>query len=295
MVCVTNGNTINTNCEYTSEFFSGLREKLYFAYDVMRVQRNVTIVKDITAEDKFGNEDFLNALYRQDYDLIGYLSLMLDSFVSISDIDEVLCGVPTDGYDVDNQHFVGEEYTFAELAYENDWCVLSFEPVDIEAVTIKIAKNSANVKKAYYISNIKQFLLCASLKDDTILGEFYSSFDDVYCSIYCSFENWDSLTIDKRFKVLATFYDEIIHIVNNQFQNLRRFPGNNQSRVERIRNNLFEYRIANPNYRIYYTRDNNKIVLLKCMLKRRQTIANTTLKRLEELKSEAYFKLGNKL
>lgn len=292
MVCVTNGNTINTNYEYSPEFFYKLREQLYFAFDVMHVERNATIVKDIVFEEKFGNQKFLNALNAQDYDTRGYLQLILDSFASITDVDETICGEATDVYSINDQQFVGDQYTFAELAYENNWYIISFLPVEMGNLTVKIDKNSIDTKEMYNICNTSQLLLCNSLKNDIFLGEFYSSFDCVYCSEKYSFEDWASLSHDKRLKVLSTFYSEITYIVHNQFQKLKRFPGKNPSRVEKIGNDLFEYRIANPNYRIYYTRDSDKLILLKGMLKRRQTIANATMKRLVELKSQPYAKIG---
>ena len=63
--------------------------------------------------------------------------------------------------------------------------------------------------------------------------------------------------------------------------------------VEKINDNLFEYRISNPNYRIYYTREDDKLIILLSLRKDRSDISRITMNKLMKLKNNKYEKLVN--
>ena len=287
---VIKGSTINSNREYSEDFFYNLMEQLKFSYDIIRVEMDDKVVKDIIAEEMLGNKEFLDALWVQDYDVQNYLRIILDSFLSVTDVDGVNSGERTDMYSTDDEKFIGGEYAFAELAYENNWNVISFEYVEVHDMIKPITKNSINQKKIYHICNKSQLLLCKSLDNDMLLPKYCCSFEDVYCVKSCNFDDWDSLRNRERFKVLSLFYKEIGYVIHNEFSKLGHFPGENSNRVEKINDNLFEYRIANPNYRMYYSRDENKLIILKGMLKDRQTISTGTMDNLLRLSKQLYEK-----
>lgn len=290
MYYVTKGSTINTNCAYSEDFFYNLMEQLKFSYDIIRLEMGDKVVKDIIAEEKLGKQEFLDALFSQDYDVQNYLRLILDSFLSVTDVVAANAGRGTDIYSADDEKLVGDQYTFAELAYENNWNVISFYCVEVDEMVRPIAKNSIGQKKIYYICNRSQLLLCKCLDNNTFLPKYCCSFEDVYCVRNCGFGDWDSLQERERFKVLSLFYKEIGYVIHNEFNKLGHFPGDNSNRVEKINNNLFEYRIANPNYRIYYSRGGNKLIVLKTMLKDRQTISTGTMDNLVRLSKQEYEK-----
>ncbi len=290
MYYVTKGSTIDTHFENREDLFCDLMGELKFSYDTICLEMDERVVKDIVAEDKLSNEEFLDALFTQDYDVQNYLRLILDSFLSVTDVVGANCGEATDIYSVDNEDFAGDQYTFAELAYENNWNVVSFNRVEADKMIETITKNSSNGKKIYYISDKSQFLLYKSLNCDTFLTKYCSSFENVYCVRNCSFDNWDSLSETERFRVVSVFFKEIGYVIHNEFSKLGRFPGRNSNRVEKINNNLFEYRISNPNYRIYYSRNEEKLIILKGLLKRRQDIPTGTMNNLVHLSKQPYEK-----
>ena len=133
-------------------------------------------------------------------------------------------------------------------------------------------------------------LLSKSLKDETYLSKYFCAFENVYCTKNCNFDNWNSLNEAERFRVLSIFLKEIVHVLYNEFSKLGRFPGRNSNRVEKINDNLFEYRISNPNYRIYYSRFENKLIILKTLLKRRQSISTDAMNNLLRLVKQPYEK-----
>ena len=265
-------------------------EQLKFSYDIIRLEMGDKVVKDIIAEEKLGKQEFLDALCTQDYDVQNYLRIILESFLSVTDVGGVNSGERTDLYSTDDEKFVGGEYTFAELAYENNWNIISFDCVEMEYMIKQVSKNSINAKKVYHIYNRKQLLLCKSIDNYTFLPKYCCSFEDVYCVKNCSFDDWNSLSETKRFKVLSLFYKEIGYVIHNELSRLGRYPGRNSNRVEKINDNLFEYRISNPNYRIYYSRGGNKLIVLKAMLKDRQTISTGTMDNLVRLSKQEYEK-----
>ena len=288
---VTNGETLNLDSEYTYEFFCELKDKLSFAYELLCLKRKKRVVKDIILEKKFVEEKFIEALLTQDYDLSGYLFLILNNMLSITDLQAVNCGKNTDKYCIDEKQYSGDQYTFAELAYENDWPVVSFENITIQNVVKKIIKNSSEEKKTCNICNEKQFLICNCLKSDEYWGEYVSAFDNVYCSLNYSFEDLKSLRFDGKFKILSMYYTEIIHILNNELEKLSRFPGRNKNRVEKIDDGIFEYRIDNPNYRIYYTRDKDNLIILMGRLKKESKIRKSIKDQLNRLKNASSIKI----
>ena len=290
MYYVTKGCTINTNFESSQDFFDNLMEQLKFTYDIIRLEMGDRVVKDIIAEEKFGNEEFMDALFSQDYDVQNYLRLILDSFLSVTDVVGANCGETTDTYNIENENFIGDQYTFAELAYENNWHIISFDIVEVDKMIKPIIKNSNGSKKIYQICDKSQFLLFKSLSSDTFLPKYCCSFENVYCTQNCSFDNWDSLSETERFRVLSVFFKEIGYVIHNEFSKLGRFPGRNSNRVEKIKDDLFEYRISNPNYRIYYSRNENKLIILKALLKRRQDIPTATMNNLLRLLKQPFEK-----
>ena len=132
MYYVTKGSTIDTHFENREDLFCDLMGELKFSYDTICLEMDERVVKDIVAEDKLSNEEFLDALFTQDYDVQNYLRLILDSFLSVTDVLDANCGDATDIYSVDNEDFAGDQYTFAELAYENNWNVVSFNRVEVD-------------------------------------------------------------------------------------------------------------------------------------------------------------------
>lgn len=291
MKYVLNSSTITFNDEYTDEFFAELKEKLQFPYEVLLLGNNETIVKDMLLDDKTSNEDFINAVNLQDYDVRQYVSLMLSSFLSIFDVSDINYGTTNDYYFFKGIKYSGDQYSFVELAYENDWCIISLEPIQLDCLVDKAIKNGSENKKIYEISDSTQFYLEKSLNSENSLGRYFSSFEKVYCVKNCSFFNWSSIEKTGRFKVLSTFYREIEHVIHNEFDKLGHFPGRNSNRVEKIGDNLFEYRLSNPNYRIYYTRRDDNFVILLSMLKKRGKISSSTMNNLMRLKDCEYEKI----
>lgn len=290
MAYILNSNTISFDDEYTDEFFAQLKEALSFPYENLCIQSKEQIIKDYLFEEQTSKEDFINTLYSHDYDISQYIMLMLSSFLSITDIPEASCGIQSDIYNYGGNQYNGDLFSFVELAYENDWCIISAKPVEVDNVVTKIIKNATELKNIYEISDSKQFYLVKSLDNESFLGSYLSSFDNVYCVQNCLFENWDSINATGKLKILSTYHKEISHVIHNEFDKLGHFPGRNSNRVEKINDNLFEYRLANPNYRIYYTRKEDKLIILLCMLKKRGKISTNTMNNLVRLKNADYKK-----
>lgn len=241
-------------------------------------------------EEKLSNCDFIDALSAQDYDIQNYLWSMLTSILSVTDVPGVFCGTESDLYSFGGRQYLGDQYSFVELAYENEWPIVSLKPVDLENISSVVTKNGDSPKTVYSVCDLSQLYFIKALTNGQYLGEYFTSFDKVYCVRNCTFDHWDSVHATGRFKVLATFYREIRHIVHNEFDKLGRFPGRKANRVEKINDNLFEYRIANPNYRIYYTRKEDKIVIVLSALKRRGNISASMMNNLMQLKNYTYEK-----
>lgn len=293
MAYILNSDTISFTGEYTEGFFSQLKEILIFPYEDLLIQCKEQIVKDLIFEAQTSKDDFINALFSHDYDISQYIMLMLTSFLSVTEIPEVNCGVQNDIYNYRGNQYKGDQYSFVELAYENDWCVISSKPVELDKIVTKITKNETEIKKMYEICDLKQFYLVKSLDNEIFLGNYFSSFDSVYCVQNCLFDNWDSIDITGKLKILSTYYKEIHHVIHNEFDKLGHFPGKNSNRVEKINDDLFEYRLANPNYRIYYTRKEDKLIILLCMLKKRGNISINTMNNLIRLKGADYKNMFN--
>ncbi len=291
MYYVLNGNTIDINEPYDSDFFNKLKDDFYFPYEVLRVSNRQSIVKDIETEKKIANQELVEALSLQDYDIQGYIWSMLDSLLSVTDVPDIVCGTTKDSYCIDSIYYQGDQYSFAELAYENNWHIVSTTNVAVENLVTKVVKNSICNKTIYQVSNLMQVYLARATYDEQFLGQYFTSFDQVFCVKNCRFENWSSIDEIGRQKVLTTFYKEIEHVVHNEFHALGHFHGRNSNRVEKINDDLFEYRISNPNYRIYYTRENDKIVILLTLLKTRSNISVNTMNNLMRLKKCEYEKI----
>lgn len=293
MYYVLNGNTIDISEPYDSNFFNQLKDDFYFPYEVLRVSNHKSIVKDIETEKKIGSQELVDALLLQDYDIQGYICAMLDSFLSITDVPNIVCGTTSDSYSIDSDDYQGDQYSFAELAYENNWCIVSNSNVEVEDMVTKIVKNDVCNKTRYKVSNLTQVYLAKAVNDENFLGKYFTSFDRVFCVRNCTFDNWTSINETGRQKILTTFYKEIEHVIHNKFGKLGHFHGRNTNRVEKINDNLFEYRISNPNYRIYYTRADDKLIILLSLLKDRSDISTTTMSKLMNLKNNKYEKLIN--
>ncbi len=288
---VLNGDTINSSEPYDGEFFEKLKDALYFPCEVLRNSMHKKIVKDIATEDKIGNQEILDALLLQDYDMQGYIRSLLDSLLSVTDVPDIVYGVTSDSYCINGVDYRGDEYSFAELAYENNWGIVSFSDVATEEIFAKITKNGVNSKIINVASELKQVYLAEAVNNDNFLGKFFASFDRVFCVRNCSFNDWGSIHEPEKQKVLITYYKEIEHVVHNEFDKLGHFPGKNSNRVEKINDGLFEYRLSNPNYRIYYTRVDDKIVILLTLLKNRTDISKNTMDNLIRLKKYANEKM----
>lgn len=285
MYYVLNGNTINVNKTYDNNFFNQLKDVFYFPYEILHVLNNKNIVKDMKTEDTLEDQKLIDALLLQDYDIQNYIWTMLDSFLSVTDVPDVVCGTTSDKYSIENKYYQGDQYSFAELAYENEWYVVSLENVSVENMVYKAIKNDLDNKTIYTISNLTQLYLAKAINDMRFLGKYFTSFDQVYCVLNCEFNNWESINKVDRLKILTTFYTEIKHVLHNEFDKLGHFHGRNANRVEKINDNLFEYRVSNPNYRIYYTRKNDNLGIILTMLKKRGRISKSTMNHLIRLKN----------
>ncbi len=284
MYYVLKGKTINITEQYDNNFFNQLKDDFYFPYEVLHVLEHKNIVKDIEAEERVGSQELIEALLLQDYDIQGYIWTMLDSLLSVTDVPDIICGTTSDSYYVDGINYQGDNYSYAELAYENDWCVVSMSNIKVEDIITKIVKNDNVGKNIYQVSNLTQMYLAKAINDVSLLEKYFTSFERVSCVQNCAFENWTSINELGRQKILTTFYKEIKHVVHNEFDKLGHFPGRNSNRVEKINDDLFEYRLSNPNYRIYYTRVDDKLVILLTLLKDRSDISKNTMDNLMRLK-----------
>lgn len=291
MYYVLKGNSIDIDKPYDSDFFNKLKDDFYFPYEILRIANNKNIVMDMETESKIRSQELVDALFLQDYDIQGYIQSMLDSFLSVTDIPAINYGSPSDVYSVDGISYQGDQYSFAELAYENNWYIVSVTNIEVEDMITKAVKNDVSNKTIYILSNITQVYLAKAINDEGFLGEYFTSFDQVFCVKNCTFGNWTSVNKIGRQKILTTFYKEIKHVIHNEFDKLGHFPGRNSNRVEKINDNLFEYRLSNPNYRIYYTRINDKLVILLTLLKDRTDISTNTMNNLLRLKNCEYEKI----
>lgn len=282
MYYVLNGETIDIPSEYTAEYFDGLYSTFSTIVKLLNDNGDL-IVKDIVADERLDNQSFRKALFAQDYDMQWYLYSVLDKLLSVLDIINIATGQTTDCYMCNGQNYVGDEYSFAELCYENNYSALSLKEVDIDSFWIKIKKNKNDGKKISQISNPSQYYLNRSIKDSAFLLGYFSSIKNVACVDNCSFNDWDSITETERFKVLSTFYREATYILNMELDKLGHFNGKNRNRVEKINVKLFEYRISNPNYRIYYTRRKEKLIIIHTILKKTAKIPNSTMNYLASL------------
>lgn len=291
MYYVLNGNTISISESYDGAFFEKLKDTLYFPCEVLCKSMHKKIVMDFNAEDKIGSQAILDALLLQDYDIQGYIYSLLGSLLTVTDVPDIVCGTTCDSYCANDVNYCGDEYSFAELAYENNWGIVSLAEVSPEETFIKITKNDVDSKTINIASELKQVYLSEAINNDSLLGRFFTSFDKVFCVRNCNFNDWKSINETGKQKVLITFYKEIEHVLHNEFDKLGHFPGRNSNRVEKINDDLFEYRLSNPNYRIYYTRVDDKLVILLTLLKDRSNISKNTMENLIRLKNHVHEKM----
>ena len=282
MYYVLNVETIDIPSEYTEEYFDCLYSTFSNIVELLNNNGDL-IIKDIVADERLDNQSFREALLAQDYDIQGYLYSFLNNLLSVLDVDNLVTGQTTDCYMCNGQNYVGDEYYFAELCYENNYSVLSLKEVSIDSFWIKIVKNKNGDKKVSQVSNSSQYYLNRAISDSAFLLRFFSSIKNVACIENCSFNDWDSITETERFKVLSMFYKEATHILNMELDKLGHFKGKNKNRVEKINDNLFEYRISNPNYRIYYSRRTGKLIIIFTILKKTAKIPSTTMHHLVSL------------
>lgn len=290
MCCVINSNTINIGEEYTADFFMDLKNKFYFSYEILHLKEHAQIIKDMDLEEKLSNDNLFNALLLQDYDVRNYILTILDVLLSITDISETAFGTQDDVYSYEGKEYKGDQYSFVELAFENNWNIISFEAINLDNMSSLVIKNGRENKKIFNLCNITQWYLLKSLTCEQYLEKYFSSFDKVYCIKNCA-NNWEDINNSQRLKILSTFYREVEYVVHNKFNKLGHFPGKNTNRVEKINDNLFEYRLSNPNYRIYYTRRDENLVIVLCMLKKQGKISKTIMDNLMYLKTRPYMKI----
>ena len=287
---VLNGNTINFGETYDNVFFEKLKDALHFPCEILRKSMHKKIIKDIITEDKIGSQEILDALLLQDYDIQCYIWSLLDSLLSVTDVPDIIYGTTNDSYRINDDCYRGDEYSFAELAYENNWGIVSFSDVAAEEIFTEITKNDVDSKTINVANELKQIYLIEAVSEGDFLGRFFTSFDRVFCVRNCNFNDWGSIPISGKQKVLITYYKEIEHVIHNEFDKLGHFHGRNTSRVLKINDNLFEYRVSNPNYRIYYTRADDNIVILLTLLKDRPDISTNTMNNLMRMKNCEYEK-----
>lgn len=287
---VLNGKTINFGETYDNVFFEKLKDALHFPCEILRKSMHKKIIKDIITEDKIGSQEIFDALLLQDYDIQCYIWSLLDSLLSVTDVPDIIYGATNDSYRINDDYYRGDEYSFAELAYENNWAIVSFSDVAAEEIFTEITKNDVDSKTINVASELKQVYLIEAISEGAFLGRFFTSFDRVFCVRNCNFNDWDSIPKSGKQKVLITYYKEIEHVIHNEFDKLGHFHGRNTSRVLKINDNLFEYRVSNPNYRIYYTRANDNIVILLTLLKDRSDISTNTMNNLMRMKNCEYEK-----
>ncbi len=292
MYYVLNGSTVDVNNIYNEDFFNKLKEDLSFPYEISRAPNKGIVVKDFIAEEKLDNHELINSLWGlDDYDLMSCVGYQLDSLVSITDIQEACYGTENDIYFVENIDHQGGQFGFAELSYENNWNVISLKSTTIDDLDLNITKNGVYTNELYQLSDLTQFYMVEAIAEENLMGRYFSSFDRVYCVQNCTFNNWDSLSKLDRKKVLTLFYKEIYYVIHNEFDKLGHYPGKNPNRLEKIDDNLFGYRISNPNYRIYFSRKREYLGIVACMLKDRGDISSSVKNNLNRLKNNEYIKI----
>ena len=258
-----------------------LRNRLRFMHELLFLKNHDRVISDFGFSEKvLDNEDVKSTLLMvSDYDEKNMLLYALHYILQITDFEDLgsipHSGTSTDQYRFNNQTYRGEDLSFVELAYENDWDVLSLNPINIDNIKGDILKNRTDDKSIFIISSEKQYYLHKSVRGTLCDLRFYQSFDNVLCADHCQIDDWDSLSLVERLKVLSTFYKEIEHVINNNHSQIGRRPGRNQSRLENLNeivSGCVGYRLANPNYRIYFLKKSGQVTILLGRLKRENEI-----------------------
>lgn len=271
-----------------------LRNRLKFIHQFLFLEQHDRAIADSSFNEKIlDNDEAKTALLEvSDYDQKNMLLYAFHYILEVTDFEEIgatpCSGTSTDEYSLNDQIYNGGELSFAELAYENDWNVISLNDLNVDQIKGTVLKNRDDSKNIFSISCEKQYYLCKSVSDKLCDLRFYQSFDNVSCVHNCEISDWTSLSSIERFKVLSTFYKEIDFIIKNDYSQVGRCPGKNPNRVEslsQIVKNCFEYRLLNPNYRIYFLKKSGQVVILFGRLKREAEITNAIQNKIKSLAS----------
>ncbi len=274
MYYIIDGKTFNLENQSMDMLFEAIRDKFKFAYDFLYLQKKELIIADIDLCEKIlDNKDVKETLLvSTDYDLKMYMYSLLNALITPTDINDLILGLETDTYNDGSITTNGGDFSCEELSYENDAVIVSLSNVDADNLLKKIKKNNEIIEKNFYIiSSETQYYLINSIVNENLLKDFFNSFDNVSFLEKSRVEDWSSITKKERLKILFTFYKESQYIISNQFQLLGKPPGIRGKRVEKIDNVLdscYEYRILNPNYRVYFIKKSGTIIILLGRLKK---------------------------
>jgi len=289
---IIDGKTLNLNYTDTTINLNQIIQQFSFTYEFLIMEKRKKVYADaIICERLLDNQEFKQLLCTPlfDYDEVAYVFSMLDKIVEPLYIPNLCCGSSEDKYFIDDIVIQGDNLSCEELSYENNLSIVSLTDINEDAISKIIAKNSYSdfSKEIYYISSKSPYYLINNILSDSFQLEFFLSFPNVFLKNNTSIYDWNSITKRDRKTILSTFSKEIEHIINNNFSALGHTPGNG-NRIENLSNilsNCYGYRILNPNYRIYFLKEKDNVVILLGRLKRENQITEHVKSRIRSIAS----------
>ena len=290
MYYILDGKTLNLENLSADETISLIRYKFQFAYDFLYLEQKEQIIADLEVCKKVLENNILQDLVSSsnDYDLICYWYFLQDAIIYPDKLDDLKIGNETDFYDDTVDVVNGEGFSCEELCYENNATAVKFCDIQVENLVKKITKNHQETKEIFQVSCVSEYYLVKSVSSSEFLVDFFNSFSSVKCLKNSRIENWSSLTAKQRRRVLSTFYKEVNHIVNGEFHMLGRPPGRSGERIFKIPeviHNCYEYRILNPNFRIYFLMETGQVIILLGRLKSETSLTEAIKLRLKSIAS----------
>lgn len=290
MYYILDGKTLDLENLNADEIISLIKYKFEFVYDFLYLGQKQQIVADLEVCKKILENTMIQDVVSSsnDYDLIYYWYFLLDAIICPDKLDNLKLGNETDFYCDGVVEVKGENFSCEELCYENKAIAVKFCDIHIEDLVKKITKNSQETREVFQVTCVTEYYLVKSVFSSAFLVDFFTSFSCVKCLKNSRIEDWDSVTEKERRRILSTFYKEIKYIVSGQFHMLGRPPGKRGERIVKIPeviHNCYEYRILNPNFRIYFLLETGQVIVLIGRLKSENSLTEAVKQRIRSIAS----------
>ena len=226
------------------------------------------------------NENFLGKLCVQDDDVRTFISLFFSRIISVVDVSGIRMGQDSDVYLLNNEQFNGNHFSVAEIAYENNYPIIS-PHFNSKISLVEIQKNNKK-KQRYQLCDKNHYFVYKGSNDEKYISIFlqYLGFD-----IHPKFkvDAWDNLASENKIKILEKIANDSNDLIAKRFNKLGRVGRSN--RVVRITNlDIYEYKITinNGTYRVYFKAHDSSTMMCLFYQKKTQKISSQLMNLLSQ-------------